>query len=248
MTWVRLDDGFCDHPKIALLPVKSRWVHLHGLCYCNRYLTDGLVPIQIANRWEGTQATSLLVERGLWDLAPSDFKIVGYLDWNDSRAQVEERRQADAERKRFERASGRTPNGLRSESRSGGASESRSGEERSRKEQEELFVRFYETFPRHEGRGAAEKAFVRALKRSEPETIIAAATAYRDSVKRSVDFTALPATWLNQDRWLDEPEVAAPGKRQVDRAFLVGTAEWNERVQREEDEAIRDMDRLEGDG
>lgn len=219
MSWVRLDDGFCDHPKIALLPIKARWVHLHGLCYCNRFLTDGDIPVEVAVRWEGPAAPAVLVERGLWTIDGDTYSIVGYLDWNDSKQKVEARRRADSERKR---------SGSRSDSEGIHASAG-SGVEWSRKQQEEWFERFYAEFPRHDGRGAAERAFGKALKRADAEAIVAGAIAYAANPKRDPDFTAMPATWLNQDRWRDEG-VVLRSVPQSDPAYTVGTPEYEARM------------------
>src|ERR1035437_8742986 len=44
MTWVRIDDGFPEHPKIARVGAFGAWLQLQALAYCNRNLTDGFVP------------------------------------------------------------------------------------------------------------------------------------------------------------------------------------------------------------
>lgn len=206
MTWVKLDDGFCDHPKIALLPIKSRWAHLHGLCYCNRFLTDGQIPIDVANRWEGAGACAVLVERGLWSTSGAFYVIEGYLDWNASRHDVEERRRADLERKAKgpRKESAKNPKEI--------PSHSRSGVEWSEEQEEEWFSTFYdESYPRKAGRRTAAGAFHRALQRAPASDIIAGAIRYRsDPTRHPGEFTAHPTTWLNRDGWLDEPEGPHP--------------------------------------
>lgn len=47
MSWLRLDDGFAQHPKIARLPRGDRWTWLEVLLYCARYKTAGVVPASI---------------------------------------------------------------------------------------------------------------------------------------------------------------------------------------------------------
>lgn len=44
MTWVRLDDEFGEHPKIAALSDSALALFVTGLAYCNRNLTDGFIP------------------------------------------------------------------------------------------------------------------------------------------------------------------------------------------------------------
>lgn len=65
------------------------------------------------------------------------------------------------------------------------------------------FDAFWEAYPLRKARGAAVKAWGKAIMRAPPETIIAAAAAYRPAETK---FTKHPATWLNQDCWTDEPD------------------------------------------
>lgn len=69
------------------------------------------------------------------------------------------------------------------------------------------FDRFWAIFPRHEAKGAARKAFASALRRADVETILAGAQRYRDdpNLPDEARFIPHPTTWLNQDRWEDDP-------------------------------------------
>ncbi len=70
------------------------------------------------------------------------------------------------------------------------------------------FDEFWTAYPKKVGKRAAQIAFTNALKRgAEAEAMVQEAQKYRDNPVRHPDYTALPATWLNQDRWLDEPDV-----------------------------------------
>lgn len=67
------------------------------------------------------------------------------------------------------------------------------------------FEAFYKNYPKKEARGAAVKAFEKACEKTTPEILATAASAY--AAKRAgqdTAFTKLPATWLNQECWLDE--------------------------------------------
>jgi len=62
---------------------------------------------------------------------------------------------------------------------------------------------FWDLFPNKVGKGAAFKAFAKALRRTSPEVLF-------QGLRRYVNKTderpwCNPATWLNQDRWLDQP-------------------------------------------
>lgn len=75
-----------------------------------------------------------------------------------------------------------------------------------RLEDEAEFNKFWEVYPNKVGIGAARTAWVRARKKVDATTLINAAEAFRDDPRRKPDFTAHPATWLNQERWADQAE------------------------------------------
>lgn len=68
------------------------------------------------------------------------------------------------------------------------------------------FLAWYAEYPRKEARGAAVKAYRAARKKTDPATLLAA---IRSQTPRLLaggkQFTPLPASWLNAERWLDEP-------------------------------------------
>jgi len=68
------------------------------------------------------------------------------------------------------------------------------------------FAEFWRVFPRRDDRGHAIKAYRTARKKANQETIVEAAKRY-GATRRGQDpqFTALAATWLNGERWADEP-------------------------------------------
>jgi hypothetical protein len=70
------------------------------------------------------------------------------------------------------------------------------------------FDRFWGAYPRREAKGAARKAWDKAILRADPDRILDAAQRYRDQPGRDPKFTAHAATWLNADRWTDEPAAA----------------------------------------
>jgi hypothetical protein len=71
--------------------------------------------------------------------------------------------------------------------------------------EEPLFEGFWAVYPKKVGKGAARKAYRNALKRASHVEILAGAKAYAAS-KPDPQYTAHASTWLNADRWLDEPE------------------------------------------
>lgn len=68
------------------------------------------------------------------------------------------------------------------------------------------FAEFWELYPKKVAKPAALKAYGNALKRAPHEQIMRGAEAYREARRgQEPKFTAHPTTWLNQDRWNDEP-------------------------------------------
>jgi hypothetical protein len=107
MPWGRLDDGLYDHPKLDelgrdRLPAIGLWAL--AISWCNRRLTDGFVPADRVRLLGGSSVIAdRLVTVGLFDKEGEDYRVHDFLQFNDSRADVEARRAADAERKRKSR-------------------------------------------------------------------------------------------------------------------------------------------------
>jgi hypothetical protein len=66
---------------------------------------------------------------------------------------------------------------------------------------DDLFIEFWNAYPRKLDKAAAFRAFKSALKRTKFEDILAGVVAYRNDPARNPDFTKYPATWLNSDAW-----------------------------------------------
>ena len=70
------------------------------------------------------------------------------------------------------------------------------------------FDEFYSEYPRKVGKGAARKAWAKAIKKADVHYIISSATCYAKTiVGTDQTFVPHPATWLNQERWEDELKV-----------------------------------------
>lgn len=75
------------------------------------------------------------------------------------------------------------------------------------------FDEWYREYPRHVGKGAARKAW-RAVRKKVPiEVLMAGVKRYAEECRgKSSEFIAHPATWLNGERWADEPAEPAEQK------------------------------------
>jgi hypothetical protein len=70
---------------------------------------------------------------------------------------------------------------------------------------DDRFVDFWTIYPRKEAKAAARKAWTSAIKKTTVEVLVTAAERYRDQPDREPKFTAHASTWLNQERWTDQP-------------------------------------------
>ena len=70
---------------------------------------------------------------------------------------------------------------------------------------EEQFETFWKCYPRRVAKGAARKAFDKAIKKTTLENMLKAITEYVAKKPEKIDFKH-PATWLNGECWDDEWE------------------------------------------
>ncbi len=59
---------------------------------------------------------------------------------------------------------------------------------------------------RKRSKGAARKSWQQALRKTSPDTILDAARVFVVSAEGLSEKTPMPSSWLNQERWEDEPE------------------------------------------
>lgn len=73
------------------------------------------------------------------------------------------------------------------------------------------FAAFWAAYPNKVSKGHARKAWLKAVRDgADPAQITVAAEKFRDKPGRDPRFTAHPATWLNGERWGDQPAEPAP--------------------------------------
>jgi len=105
VSWVRIDDGFSEHPKATAVGLAGQGLYVAGLCYCNRQLTDGDIPLTslvVVSGLALRPARALadrLVGAGLWERSAAGYRVHDYLGYQESRAKVLKKRAADLARK-----------------------------------------------------------------------------------------------------------------------------------------------------
>lgn len=123
-------------------------------------------------------------------------------------------------------------------------------EEEEDKDKKQTFDLFWKNYPLKVGKGAAIKAFEKAIRVTDPDVIIKGAQRYFADPNRSQAYTAHPATWLNAHRWLDDPlpprNFSPDDKREKElqeaRARAererAATEEWRKQVAEQEQRAV----------
>lgn len=102
MSWLKIDDGFAEHPKIIDLSDRAFRLHVAALCYSARNLTDGvlnarsvLVCCALASATKRHIAELRDVE--LWVEFNDGYLIKDFLDYNPSAHEVKELRKSRSE-------------------------------------------------------------------------------------------------------------------------------------------------------
>ncbi|MDX3214543.1 hypothetical protein PV318_03155 [Streptomyces sp. ME02-6991-2B] len=103
MPWVRLDDRFPSHRKVALLSDKAFRLYVSSLCWAAENLTEGRIAARelplVAGRIRSPKtAAAELQTAGLWDAIADGWTIHDFLEYNRDRATVKEERAANAAR------------------------------------------------------------------------------------------------------------------------------------------------------
>lgn len=104
MPWVRLDDRFPSHRKVALLSDRAFRLYVSALCWASENLTEGLIrerELTLVARVRGAKAVAVeLIDAGLWERAADGYMIHDYLEYNPDRVRVQADRAANAARQK----------------------------------------------------------------------------------------------------------------------------------------------------
>jgi hypothetical protein len=102
--WVRLDDGFFDHPKVLKAGDNAAHLYVCGLTYCARHLTDGFIPLAAIPRLTSLpkpeQLAHRLVDARLWEPVDDGYRVHDYGHYQPSADEVSNRREAILEKRR----------------------------------------------------------------------------------------------------------------------------------------------------
>jgi len=245
MTWVKIDDSFPDHPKIKGLKDDEFRLYMTALCYSSRYLTDGVIPMNIVRTFIESRSKmpriQALVDAKLWEIVSDNVVILSYSEYQFTKERVETERKLAAQRMAKSRESRRTNSVTSPEVQPPhpipipipipnidihtNPSDSE-------------FNLFWAIYPRKEAKGAARTAFMKACKKVSVETIIEGAKRFANDPNRQPEFTAHASTWLNQERWADNPLPQRGGGMTRTESSVMRALEIAEKFIAEEGKAI----------
>lgn len=135
MPWVKLDDRFPSHRKVALLSDRAFRLYVSALCWSSENLTEGRVAdreLLVVSRIRGAKTVAKELEAaGLWDRVAGAWVIHDYLVYNPDRQKVKDERAANAarqaafrERKKAQRDAEKGAGNARSNAPSNGVTDS----------------------------------------------------------------------------------------------------------------------------
>lgn len=217
--WFRFYDSVLEDPKVQRMdPVMFKaWVNI--MCLASR--SEGVLPpisdIAFALRISDEQADTVvrvLLTNGLIDddgehMKPHNWHNRQFLDRTNSQRQQRFRdKKRDVTKDDNERNAVTlvTHNVIITSQDSDSDTDTDSEKKeipRARKRVDDRFEDFWLTYPKRIGKGAAEKAFAKAIQLTDPDLIIEAVR--KSDWPKDPTFIPHPATWLNQRRWQDEP-------------------------------------------
>lgn len=235
MEWVKLiaTPPYYIDPALLRAGEAAELLFCRGLAYCGSVESRGVIDKTVLPMLCPRPAprAAALVREKLWMDKGDHYLVRSWDKWQDEHDAAAERRRKDRERKRESRRTTRDMSADSPRDVSAPTAECRAldVEVDVEKDKEtpktspsslrddalpEGFEAFWDEYPRRVGKQDAIKAYRKALKKTDPVTLLAGAMVYRNDPNREQEFTAHPATWLNRGGWDDDP-LPARGLRAV---------------------------------
>lgn len=99
MTWFKVDDGFCFHPKALAAGNSALGLWVRAGSWCGANLTGGQLPRHMIGTFGAQKRDAKkLVEAGLWSETEDGYQFNGWDDYQPTKMQVEAERKAARER------------------------------------------------------------------------------------------------------------------------------------------------------
>jgi hypothetical protein len=233
VTWFKVDDGFMTNPKVLSIPRAQRleclglWVSSGA--WCARHLTDGRVPAYMLEELGANLSHGdMLADSGLWVRDGDDYRFNDWEEYQPMKRDVVATRESERRRKEAYRARKGGTKGESPEPVPMGPDRSatvvdntptRPDPTRPVKEKRvvqsgypKAFEEWWLLYPRKESKGAALRAWEKARKLVDPDTLAKATQAYTlMCLGKEKQFVKLPAGWLNDRKWEDDYSTSRSG-------------------------------------
>lgn len=231
--FIKVHNGFPEHPKTVGLSDKAFRTVVEFWAYCHRNGTDGKVPLALFKRLSPKVRKELLTDYAI--LHETHLEMRDYLEHQQSAQEVKELTEA-------RQAAGRL-GGKAKANRLANAKQKPDEplpdididvekETNTRPNYADEFIDFYMEYPRKEARVKAEQAYLKARKTVDAATILAGLERYKKACEgKERQYIALPASWLNAGRWDDDYGTIEPVK-----AAVWSPPDWDAIAARDEEE------------
>lgn len=241
--WFRLDDDVINDPKILLLPEALRWIWIAFLCIASK--NSGMLPkievVALGLRVKPSKAAEYLTRLVTAGLIDNNDGVFSPHNWNGRQYKTDvtdetaaERMRRYRDRQRNDRNAAVTVTRTREQITEADTETDQGKRTRARALAEPWTdadrERFWAEFPNKIGKADAMKAFDKASHKTGPDVLFPALQRYA----RKTDDRPFcnPSTWLNQERWLDQPVTStngnqhrgANGNRSTNADFFAGIA------------------------
>jgi hypothetical protein len=220
--FAKLGHGFADDPKIIGLSDKAFRVYVESLLYACSNMTDGFLDERVLRRYGWLDAAEELTtndDMPSWVKADGGYQIHAFCDWQMTseahQRKVEAGRagglaKAEAKRQASQRLAGASDVPEQTASKPLLDKDIDKDKDKNLKPlaiASPEFDTFWQLWPRRESKATAIKAWDKAVKKISGTEIIEKARAYVTGPKAPTkEFCPFAATWLNQERWNDEPD------------------------------------------
>lgn len=93
-TYVRLHDGYDEHPKVLPLTDAAFRAHIEAMCWASRNTSDGVILKSVARKKWRPKVLAELVAARLMEDRDDTYEVHDYLDFNRSSEEIKSFRSA----------------------------------------------------------------------------------------------------------------------------------------------------------
>ena len=230
--WFRLYDDVLNDPKVQRLSGESFkfWINMLCIASKNGGVLPGIEDMAFALRVSNDVCTSLIDELKTCGLIDGSKRLVPH-GWDKRQYKSDTstdrvKRFRERSRNVTETVSETAPDTDTETDTETDKNQKKIPKKRDRSAGSAEFENFWLVYPRKINRAVALKAFEKATRKTEADLIISAVRGYKFADDEQ--FIPHPATWLNQERWIDgTPTSVRPQVTEAEKsAFLEEHQQW----------------------